>query len=813
MKNKKKFTYLFFFLIINLFYSKSYSNEHPLYQLTAVKILYQDNNSLIIAEGNAKAFDQFGKQITSDKIIYNKKKQFIKTEKNSVFTDKKGNKLFAENFFYDLPINKIKAEKKVLYIDALGNKFNFEEFEYFEKSERGFGKQLIAYLADKSSIEGTFAEIDNKEGKISVKNNQKKHGFFYNLLSFFRDSENNYTVCENKNNYSKSIKDSCPDWSMSTTRTRQDSNKKMVYHDHAIIKIRNVPVFYTPYFSHPEPSVKRKSGFLPPSTKSFTNLGRTLRTPYFWEIDDNKDLTFTPIFYQHENSIFLAEYRQQHLNGNSWVDASYSKGYKDLNKRGENNENLNRTGGSRNHFFFNYLGNYDHIFLDQNELDINIQRISQKNYLKVNQINTSYVNQDIENLNNNITLNSYKNTKRIKIAANIFENLSTDERNSKYQYTFPYIEHNDYFLKFNQNINLSNTFEIKNNNGDTKQTTQINKITTNSEEKIIQNLGIANIIKTSISNLNIYNDNVSDAKKNLNNEIYTTIALESYLPFGKFNKGSEEILNPKVFAKYTPGKMNEKNNNDGRILSINDIYSMDRNNNYSDPETGLSLGYGIDYNLVKKNNNNDTYLVNNFSIGQIIRDQKLNGMSQTSSLNEKSSDFVGNFSLFFNNALKKEFNNLDNQKLNANINDKPIGINSNYDFILSNDLNKILQNKISIGYNDGKNILSTTYNETHDINDTQTIEANFQKSFNNNINLILKAKKNLQTNTSENNFIEINYESDCLKIGLNMSKTFYSNNDIQDENNLSLLVMFKPFGQPFAPDLTSFVDYASGNKK
>jgi LPS-assembly protein len=45
----------------------------------------------------------------------------------------------------------------------------------------------------------------------------------------------------------------------------------MVYHENAIIKLRNIPVAYTPYFSHPDPTVKRKSGFLPPSTKNFTD--------------------------------------------------------------------------------------------------------------------------------------------------------------------------------------------------------------------------------------------------------------------------------------------------------------------------------------------------------------------------------------------------------------------------------------------------------------------------------------------------------------------------------------------------------------
>jgi Organic solvent tolerance protein OstA len=124
-------------------------------------------------------------------------------------------------------------------------------------------------------------------------------------------NSNLYTPCENIEKTSKTIQERCPDWSISSTKTLHDKNEKMIYHNNAVIRIRNVPVFYTPYFSHPDPSVKRKSGFLPPSIKNFTDLGRTIKTPYFWVINENKDLTFSPIYYFEENPIFLTEYRQK----------------------------------------------------------------------------------------------------------------------------------------------------------------------------------------------------------------------------------------------------------------------------------------------------------------------------------------------------------------------------------------------------------------------------------------------------------------------------------------------------------------------
>ena len=61
-------------------------------------------------------------------------------------------------------------------------------------------------------------------------------------------------------------------------------SKKTVYYDNALIKIYDIPVFYTPKLSHPDPSVKRRSGFLSPSFHDTKNLGEGLTVPYFWAI-------------------------------------------------------------------------------------------------------------------------------------------------------------------------------------------------------------------------------------------------------------------------------------------------------------------------------------------------------------------------------------------------------------------------------------------------------------------------------------------------------------------------------------------------
>jgi hypothetical protein len=72
-----------------------------------------------------------------------------------------------------------------------------------------------------------------------------------------------------------------------------------------------------------------------------------------------------------------------------------------------------------------------------NDLSLQIQRISQKNYLNVNEINTELIKQDVNQLKNQVTINSYKNNEKLKISSAIYENLSNDNPNTKYQYKIP----------------------------------------------------------------------------------------------------------------------------------------------------------------------------------------------------------------------------------------------------------------------------------------------------------------------------------------------------------------------------------------
>lgn len=781
MIQKKIFKFLINFFI--LFFLNNLSSalaDAPIYQLEAEKIIYQNNNSIIVAEGNASAINKYGKKIFANKIIYDKKNSIIKTEENSIYIDEFKNKLTANFFVYNLNKKEIKASQNIKFTDSDENIFYFNELIYFLEQERGIGTKFRALLIDKSSLDGTFAEFDNKKKIISLGDKNKNE--FEKYFDLSKKNKNAYTPCKTdiRTIEKKTIEERCPDWSLETQNTINDKNKQMVYHYGSILKIKNIPVFYLPYFSHPDPTVKRKSGFMQPSFKNFSEIGQTIKTPYFWAIDQNKDLLFTPIYYFDQNPLFMAEFRQQNLNSKFYVDTSYTEGYKKIN---DTNSNSTRTKGSRNHFFFNFLGNYNDLFFNKNDLEVNIQRVSNKNYLQINQINTDEVKQDISNLNNSILLNSYENNKKLSLGINIYENLNDNNSNTKYQYEIPKLSFSNFFSKFNQLINIENSFAGNNFGGDSNQIYLLNKMNTESSpKKFLGYSEIQNIFKTSINNINFYNENINEKKENFDSNVFLSGAIESSLPLIKINKNSEETLLPKILTKFTTGSMANASSIQ-KTLSYEDLFLMDRMNDSTNPETGLTLGYGIEYQINLKK---DDYLTNesaSFKIGQVLRTKTNYKMPVSSTLRDTRSAFVGTASYKLNDEFK-----------------------INYEYLMSKNFNKLLKNSINSEYNFLKQSINVNFYETRDIGNEHYIEGKYTKQFKNDFNFLIGGRKNLKENFTENNFVATNYETDCIKISLNLSKKFYNNDEIKPSNDLTFSITLKPFGAPVSPNLSNFLN-------
>ncbi|MEJ8475345.1 LPS-assembly protein LptD [Roseibium algae] len=84
-----------------------------------------------------------------------------------------------------------------------------------------------------------------------------------------------------------------PLWRIRAATIIHDQKERTIYYEDASLELFGQPVAYMPYFSMPDPTVKRKSGFLMPSGVIADRLGYGVSVPYYWALSPSYDLTTT----------------------------------------------------------------------------------------------------------------------------------------------------------------------------------------------------------------------------------------------------------------------------------------------------------------------------------------------------------------------------------------------------------------------------------------------------------------------------------------------------------------------------------------
>ena len=165
------------------------------------------------------------------------------------------------------------SKNKTKLVDQDKNSINLTNFEY-QINESIFKSIGEISITDNSNNNYEFSQIyiDTKKKEIigtDIKarmdpdqfgvNSKNKPRLFANTIQISKDknifNKGIFTLCDYRKN------DKCPPWQIQSTKILHDNKKKTIYYDNAIIKIYNIPIFYFPKLSHPDPTVDRRSGF------------------------------------------------------------------------------------------------------------------------------------------------------------------------------------------------------------------------------------------------------------------------------------------------------------------------------------------------------------------------------------------------------------------------------------------------------------------------------------------------------------------------------------------------------------------------
>ena len=733
------------------------------------KVTYEKSKEFLLAEGKVEFIDKEGNIINSDKATYDKIKNMIITYNNSELSIKGGYKLTSNKIFYDKEKKIMSSDVNSTFTDMDNNIVMVSMFQY------QIDKNLFSSL-------GKVKIIDKNKNKYFFKElhvDTKKHEMIGSDVSVILDQENfgvtqksdprfvanDIFMSKNKSNLSKGVftvcqkREGCPPWSLKAKKISHDKTKKTIYYEHATLKVYDIPIFYFPRFFHPDPTVKRQSGFLNPFFTDTTSLGTGFALPYFWAISHDKDLTFTPKYYANENILFLNEYRQAFRNAFLTLDTSYTQGYK--------NTSSNKTTGSRNHFF----GNLD-IDLGKNKtydssLAFKTQRTSNDTFLRLHDIDTALVDSENTNLENKISYNFSKDNLYLNISGAVYEDLRK-ENNDRYEYILPNILFGKSFFseKFG-NVDFK-TETIHRHYDTNKQTSLITNDILVSPKNYITKNGFVNSIQGMIKNTNYKAKNTSDYKtSNTVNELSSVISFKTSLPMQKDGMNFSNFFSPNFMVRYAPGHMRDLSGDDVK-LNYTNLYAL---NKTSEIEDGLSAILGFDFKINEKNEGGNETEKLSISMGQVFTPEENKDVPTKRSLDQKMSDVVGEINYNFS-----KLGRID------------------YKFSVDHNLNTLNYNEVSTSLNFNKIDFNLDYlEERNHIGSEHYISSGISLNVNENNKFSLETKKNFKTSSAEFYDISYQYNIDCLTAGLVYRREFYEDNDIEQKDSLMFKITFIPF--------------------
>ena len=116
-----------------------------------------------------------------------------------------------------------------------------------------------------------------------------------------------------------------PLWRIAASRVTHDPEDKTVTYRDATLDFMGLPVFYTPYLSQPDPTVRRKTGFLTPTPGRSTLFGFTWLQPLYIVLSPYSDATIAPIYLSRGVPVLTAQYRRELAAGSLVLEGSVTR--------------------------------------------------------------------------------------------------------------------------------------------------------------------------------------------------------------------------------------------------------------------------------------------------------------------------------------------------------------------------------------------------------------------------------------------------------------------------------------------------------
>jgi LPS-assembly protein len=423
-----------------------------------------------------------------------------------------------------------------------------------------------------------------------------------------------------------------PLWRLRAGSVTHDQEQREISYTNARLEMFGVPVLYTPYFSHPDPTVDRKSGFLVPTPSRSTQLGATVETPYFFNLAPNVDATFSPIFTSKEGIVLTGEFRERLLGGQYQLNGS-------ITRPDERNDQNTKTGNrvTRSHLFAKGGFDYDETW----RWGFSGAIASDDTYLR------RYQFSDADTLTSNLFVEGFADRNYASANTYYFQGLRAQDDPGETPLVLPLLEHS--FVSemgpFGGTLHLdTNLLSLTRKEG-----TDSHRISLRTSWTIPQ-VGRLGDVRSITADIKADGYLTSDVRNSQNTQgpsndgfagrLVPQLAIDWRLPLSKRESGANQILEPIVNAVISPygGNPDEIPNEDSLNFEFDDtnVFSTNRFPGIDRVEGGPRLNYGVRYGIFGDAGGYITTL-----LGQVLRPKADDTFADKTGLEARNSDFVG----------------------------------------------------------------------------------------------------------------------------------------------------------------------------
>ena len=685
--------------------------------------------------------------LSADEIIYDENSEVI-TAKGNVEISQNDRMLIADTVSYAIETGTVTAEGGITLLEPSGDVVFAEYVELTDDMREGFIRDIRVLLVDESRLAAASGE--RREGRYMI----FRKGIFSPCKLCRDDPER------------------APVWQIKAAEVVHDQEDKTIQYRDAWMEMFGVPIAYTPYLEHPDPTVKRKSGILAPAVGNSDTLGFTFSLPYFWAIDDTKDLTFRPLITTEQSVVLGGEYRQLFASGDLTIEGSGTIA-------DQEEDNVTKKNQLRGHIDAEGRFNLDETW----RTGFDLERSTDATYLRLYNFGAP------RTLTSNAHIEGFRGRNYAAVNAFAFQGLRSDDDNDEAPILAPLME---YSLQsepgvaggiYSLDANLLGLHRIEGRDSRRLSLKGRYEIPFTAPAGDVYSL-VAQVRADGYWTHGVDPGNdavnpVDGGGSDFAGRIFPQLALKWRYPWIQHNETWNQTIEPIAQIVLAPegSNPNEIPNEDSLGLEFDDtnIFNLNRFAGADRVDSGSRVDYGLNWRA-----ETDSFGVFNAFLGQSYRFSRPDAdlFDEGSGLDTKLSDIVGRIQakpipeidLSYRFRVSKDNLNARRNELATTVGPSALRLNLDYIFVESDS-------------------------DSTGFDDREELRVAARSQFTENWAAFVSHRRDLFDDRALSTKFGLTYSDECFLITGTLSRTFFRDDDLEPEDTILVRAVFKHLGE------------------